>query len=120
MADVPLKLGAYGAAVARLHEFLGQQGVQLPSSEVDRAFFGPLTRQAVQQYQRNNGLPPSGEVDAKTTLLINAAVQQPAGVQKDLATSPAPASISQIQVPPSGGPTGVLPQTYAVGGPVSD
>jgi hypothetical protein len=114
MADVPLKLGAYGAAVARLQEFLGQQGVKLPSSEVDRAFFGPLTRQALQQYQRNNGLPPSGEVDANTALQINTVVQHPVLVQKDLAGVPAPTSLTQVQVPPSGTPTGVPPQTHIV------
>lgn len=36
MAELPLKLGAYGATVARIQEFLGQQGVALPSSELDR------------------------------------------------------------------------------------
>jgi peptidoglycan hydrolase-like protein with peptidoglycan-binding domain len=77
MPDAPLTLGAYGAAVARLQELLVQQGAELPSSEVDRAFFGPITRQAVQQYQRNNGLPPSGELDANTARLIGTVVQNP-------------------------------------------
>jgi Tc toxin complex TcA C-terminal TcB-binding domain/Neuraminidase-like domain/Putative peptidoglycan binding domain/Salmonella virulence plasmid 28.1kDa A protein len=112
MADLPVKLGAYGAAVARLHEFLAQQGVQLPSSELDRAFFGPLTRQAVQQYQRKNGLPPSGEVDAKTALLIEAGIQHQVLPQKEPAVGPAPALSSQVRIPSSGRTEGVPPQEY--------
>jgi hypothetical protein len=71
MPDSPLSLGAYGAAVARLHEYLSQQGVKLPASEMDRAFFGPATRQAIQQIQQQNGLPATGQVDDQTARAIN-------------------------------------------------
>jgi hypothetical protein len=63
--------GAYGADVAALQEFLRQQGFQLPASEVDRAFYGPFTRQAVLQYQQKNGLPVTGAVDESTANAIN-------------------------------------------------
>jgi len=115
MPDAPLSLGAYGAAVARLHEFLGQQGVTLPASETDRAFFGPLTRQAVQQYQRNNGLPPSGELDSNTARLINTVAQNPMPV------APASKGIAlPLAVP---GSTGIVPTpagTYVAQGFVND
>src|SRR5260370_19686667 len=66
--------GAYGADVAALQEFLRQQGFQLPASEVDRAFHGPFTRQAVQQYQQKNGLRATGVVDDNTASAINASL----------------------------------------------
>jgi peptidoglycan hydrolase-like protein with peptidoglycan-binding domain len=66
MPTIPLSLGSYGAAVARLQEFLCQQGVNLPASEVDRAFFGPATRHAVWEFQKKAGLPVTGLVDERT------------------------------------------------------
>jgi peptidoglycan hydrolase-like protein with peptidoglycan-binding domain len=66
MPTTPLSPGAYGAAVARLQEFLAQEGVKLPASEVDRAFFGPATRQAVCEFQKKVGLPVTGLVDERT------------------------------------------------------
>jgi hypothetical protein len=66
MPTILLSPGACGAAVARLQEFLGQQGVKLPASEVDRAFFGPATRQAVWEFQKKAGLPVTGLVDERT------------------------------------------------------
>src|SRR5579859_850083 len=115
MPNTSLSLGAYGAAVASLHEFLGQQGIKVPAAEVDRGFFGPHTREAVQQYQRNNGLPPSGKLDANTARLISSVVPNP------LAALP---TTSRVVLPlgaaSSGTPIGVLPETPVVEGPVSD
>jgi peptidoglycan hydrolase-like protein with peptidoglycan-binding domain len=103
MPDAPLRLGAYGAAVVRLQEFLGQLGTKLPASEVDRGFFGPYTRQAVQQYQRNNGLPPSGELDPKTAALVGAVVRGSGPVEMNpsvvLSVDRSPPSETAIVVP---------------------
>jgi putative peptidoglycan binding protein len=72
MPTILLSPGAYGAAVARLQEFLGQQGMKMPASEVDRAFFGPATRQAVWEFQKKVGLPVTGLVDERTYSLTMA------------------------------------------------
>ena len=61
-----LSVGMYGDEVKTLHDRLRQHGIELPASEVERAFFGPGTRHAVQQYQAARGLPVSGEVDERT------------------------------------------------------
>jgi hypothetical protein len=115
MPDAPLSPGAYGAAVARLHEFLRQQGVGLPASEVDRAFFGPLTRQEVQQYQRNNGLPPTGELDANTARLINIVGQNP--------VPGAPTTSGDVLPAGTASSTGIVPTpggaTFTVNGSVA-
>ena len=70
MANAPLSVGAYGDIVARLHDSLRQLGFQLPASEVDRRFFGPATRLAVQQFQKDQDLPVTGEVDSATAEVL--------------------------------------------------
>jgi hypothetical protein len=50
MPDAPTSAGAYGESVARLENLLRRYGFDLAASEVSRQFFGPLTRQAVQQF----------------------------------------------------------------------
>jgi peptidoglycan hydrolase-like protein with peptidoglycan-binding domain len=71
MSNGPLSVGAYGDDVAHLHETLRQRGIELPASEVDRAFFGAATRQAVQQFQQQNALPVTGDVDAHTAQALD-------------------------------------------------
>jgi len=66
MTNAPLSVGAYGPSVARLQALLRQQGIGLPESEVNRSFFGPITRQAVQEFQKKVGLPVTGQVDEQT------------------------------------------------------
>src|SRR6266566_2219 len=73
MPNAPLSVGSYGDSVARLQDVLRQLGFQLPASEVNRKFFGPATRQAVQQFQQQHGLPISGEVDEQTASAMSAA-----------------------------------------------
>src|SRR6266566_3517940 len=70
MPNAPLSVGSYGDSVARLQDFLRQLGFQLPASEVNRTFFGPATRQAVQLFEQQNGLPVSGVVDEQTAALL--------------------------------------------------
>ena len=77
MPNAPLSVGAYGDSVTRLQEILRQLESQLPASEVNRKFFGPATRQAVQQFQQRNGLPVSGAVDEQTANAMNAATAVP-------------------------------------------
>ena len=108
MAIKKIAVGAYGADVASLHEFLRQEGMNLPSAEVDRAFYGNLTRQAVQQYQRNSGLPVTGVVDENTASAINAAIAA-SNIRKAPATAlPRPTLTPAVQgtalVPSSGQP----------------
>jgi peptidoglycan hydrolase-like protein with peptidoglycan-binding domain len=64
--NAPLSVGAYGPSVGYLHSLLRQHGFSLPGSEVDRGFFGPITRQTVQEFQKKVGLPVTGEVDERT------------------------------------------------------
>jgi NTE family protein len=71
MTNAPVSVGAYGDSIARLQDLLRQRGFQLPTSEVSRKFFGPRTRQAVQQVQQQNGLPITGEVDERTASALN-------------------------------------------------
>ena len=72
-----LSVGMYGDEVKTLHDRLRQHGIELPASEVERAFFGPGTRHAVQQYQAARGLPVSGEVDERTGATFSAAPAPP-------------------------------------------
>jgi acetolactate synthase-1/2/3 large subunit len=108
MLDAPLSLGAYGAAVARLQEFLGEQRVKLPASELDRAFFGPATRQAVLQFQQQNGLAARGEVDAETASLMNAAIAR-TSTQRPLPGTSTPSIASDLLIRPLAAPQ--LPET---------
>jgi len=87
MPTIPLSLGTYGAAVARLQEFLVQQGVNLPASEVDRAFFGPATRQAVWEFQRKVGLPVTGLVDERTYSFTMAEAPTPRSIRQQTPTT---------------------------------
>src|SRR5262249_38064848 len=61
-----LTIGAYGTEVNTLHEKLTKHGFDIPASEVSRGFFGPGTRQALHQYQREPGRPVTGPVDEFT------------------------------------------------------
>ena len=113
MPNGPLSVGAYGDSVARLQDFLRQRGFQLPASEVNRTFFGPATRQAVQQFQQQNGLPASGAVDEHTASLMNgaSAVLNPQNTQFTVSTPsaagvPQSASVNASPSPGMGKPGG--------------
>jgi hypothetical protein len=106
MAIQKIAPGAYGADVASLQEFLRRQGYQLPASEVNRAFYGPLTRQAVQQYQQNYGLPATGAVDEDTANSINASLG-PVKLQK---AAPV-AALPHAPLPSAGTVAGGAPPT---------
>lgn len=63
MAD--LKNGSKGKAVKALQTSLNEQLKPKPKLKVD-GLFGPLTEQAVKDFQKKNKLKPSGVVDRKT------------------------------------------------------
>ena len=121
MSNAPLSVGAYGDNVARLQDFLRQQGFQLPASEVNRTFFGPATRQAVQKFQQQNGLPVSGEVDEQTAIALNAATApfnaqnpQPTVSTSNAAGAPQIASVAAALSPEMVKPGGAI--LYAIQG----
>ena len=99
MTQTKLSVGQFGVEVASVHSALAQSGLQLPASEVSRQFFGPATRQAVQQLQRNNQLPVTGEVDTATMAVLAPAAMQPGTPAATVASSAAPAA------PPTGSGT---------------
>jgi len=78
MAKLNLEVGAFGEEVKNLHRKLIKHGLGIPSSELDRAFFGPATRDTVLAWQRNHGLPVTGIVDERTDATLEAAPQLPA------------------------------------------
>jgi peptidoglycan hydrolase-like protein with peptidoglycan-binding domain len=92
MPEAPLAVGAYGGNVAQFQNALLRLGFSLPESEIRRSFFGPTTRQAVQQLQLSHGLPVSGEVDGNTAAALTAGL-----AVADLQI-PAPASASPTSV----------------------
>ena len=91
MAGEKLTVGAVGDEVARLHSDLQRQGLDLPSEEVRRRFFGPGTREAVLRCQQKGGLACNGEVDALTSEVLAAAPMTASGEvqQSQLARSEA-------------------------------
>src|SRR4029077_18306507 len=70
MKDFPLEVGSFGDDVKDLHRKLISHGFRIRSSEVDRGFFGPATRDAVIEWQRNHGLPATGGVEKRTSATL--------------------------------------------------
>ena len=73
MGDGLLRVGDSGEDVALLHDVLAHGGGEVPVEEVRRRLFGPGTRRAVQAWQRDHGLEPTGSVDEPTVALLAAA-----------------------------------------------
>ena len=80
MAKLQLAVGAFGEEVKDLHRNLGKHRLAIPSSELERTFFGPATRDAVVRWQRSHGLPATGIVDEHTNATLETA-PQPASVR---------------------------------------
>src|SRR5438067_13130478 len=68
-----LYVGDSGDDVARLHDALKRHGFAVPAEEAKRKFFGPATREAVSDYQKQHGLEVTGEVDEATAAALSAA-----------------------------------------------
>ncbi len=75
MPTSSLSVGTFGDDVAKLHEELRAHGFDLPSGEVQRAFFGPGTREAVRKCQLEHGLKATGEVDDETAVALKRALR---------------------------------------------
>jgi hypothetical protein len=100
MPNTPLSVGAHGNTVARLQNFLRQRGFQLTVFEVKRKFFGPATRQALQQFQQQNRLPVTGVVDQLTASKITStALSIVVRTSDSLCGRPAPTIPDQVEEP---------------------
>jgi peptidoglycan hydrolase-like protein with peptidoglycan-binding domain len=65
-----LSVGAFGDEVRDVHGQLRRHGFDLPATEAERQFFGPGTREAVSDFQREFGLKATGMVDVATTVAL--------------------------------------------------
>jgi len=81
VARAPLRLGAKGDGVLALQIALRAQGAQLVADKV----FGPITKTAVEQFQRTAGLKPDGIVGPLTAAALDRVKAAPA--EKPLASS---------------------------------
>ncbi|MBA4185610.1 MAG: peptidoglycan-binding protein [Acidobacteria bacterium] len=74
LQDRNLSINLDGADVALLQRELRQINFTIPDDEARRSFFGRETLQAVQEFQKQHQLEPSGVVDEQTAAAINAEV----------------------------------------------
>jgi hypothetical protein len=91
-----LSVGAFGNEVRHLHDQLRRR-YDLPAAEVERAFFGPGTREVVQKFQRDHNLKATGSVDSATRAALESAVAMPGqSVLGARASGPASAPTSRV------------------------
>src|SRR6266404_3133381 len=83
-----------------LQSELVQLSFSIPADEKDSGFFGPGTRQAVEDFQKRNGLNITGEPDEATTALISAQVDglQPVVRGRVSQTNGDPVSSAQVRL----------------------
>lgn len=72
VAAEPLRMGATGDAVKQIQLALKARGYPLTGT----GYFGPQTDTSVEEFQRKNGLPVTGEVDISTAALLDKTVSQ--------------------------------------------
>jgi Tc toxin complex TcA C-terminal TcB-binding domain/ABC toxin N-terminal region/Neuraminidase-like domain/Putative peptidoglycan binding domain len=114
-----LSLNTQGADVALLHTELCQLGLTIADAETTAQSFEASTHAAVQLFQKQHGLPPTGVVDARTATAINTEVDKLAGARTvapaavpvvpstpPVATRPNPPPPSSV---PASGSAGTLP-----------
>lgn len=91
MADGSLSVNERGPEVARMQEALRQRGFELTPD----GLYGNGTRGIVEQYQRQNGLPPTGTADSATltSLGVTQIVPLPNAAAPTAPTSPSPANV---------------------------
>lgn len=91
MADGSLSVNERGPEVARMQEALRQRGFELTPD----GLYGNGTRGIVEQYQRQNGLPPTGTADRDTlsSLGVTQIVPLPNAATPTAPTSPPPANV---------------------------
>lgn len=90
MADGSLSVNERGPEVARMQEALRQRGFELTPD----GLYGNGTRGIVEQYQRQNGLPPTGTADRDTlsSLGVTQIVPLPNAATPTAPTAPPPAN----------------------------
>lgn len=90
MADGALSVNERGPEVARMQEALRQRGFELTPD----GLYGNGTRGIVEQYQRQNGLPPTGTADRDTlsSLGVTQIVPLPNAATPTAPTAPPPAN----------------------------
>lgn len=110
LADGVLKRGEDGAAVKQLQTQLSELGFKRQDGQPFNAtgHYGENTVAAVKEFQKANGLPPTGEADKATREKIEAQVQQRSAAQTTPAEttpskpaptqSPTPANASQASL----------------------
>ncbi len=118
MNTPPLTIGAFGPDVTALQDALKRLGYDTSPSEIQRGFFGPVTRQIVQRFQTENGLVASGKVDQGTAAAINAALSATGATAVSGSSSPA-ATTTSIAAAPTGPSTLSPAPMAAVGTPAN-
>jgi peptidoglycan hydrolase-like protein with peptidoglycan-binding domain len=88
MESGKLSIGDFGDDVTRLHETLNSQGLEASPEEVKRKFFGPSTREAVGEFQKANGIDPTGEICNKTAALLSSPLSTSSAVSPDISLTP--------------------------------
>ena len=93
-----LTAGAFGDEVRDLHNKLRQHGFDIPSAEEERRFYGPGTREVVNEFQRTHVLRVTGVIDDATERALQAAA--PAAARQPSAV---PVAVHQpaVQAPPA-------------------
>src|ERR1035441_4980496 len=70
-----LTQGLIGSDIAELQTELAQLSYAVPAAEQANSSFGPGTLAAVQKFQTDQGLPPTGIVDAATAAALSTATR---------------------------------------------
>lgn len=115
MSNSGLSAGAFGEDVTGLHAQLQERGYLVSPAEVERGFFGPDTRMALQQFQVDQGLRPTGIVDDPTAALL---ARGPAAGELGSSNVLKAAIISPTQVGAVGVPIGLATVGTGAGGGV--
>src|SRR5258708_30144778 len=87
-----------GDDVKLLQSELGQLGFKIPDSELQRAFFGPGTFEAVETFQKQKGLGTTGVVEAATASAINQEVDATTYTVVGTVTSPSGKTLAGLVV----------------------
>jgi len=69
-----LSIELQGEDVQLLHSELQSLAYDISQDEIEQSLFGPVTHEAILDFQRKHGLKPNGVVDENTAHAINAAV----------------------------------------------
>lgn len=100
MKRTSLSIGMTGGDVTALQSALRVAGYDIPEAEIKRVFFGPATRKAVLQFQKQHDFPSTGVVDERTSAAIaTASAPKPASSPVPLMSRPMPPPPASSVVP---------------------